>query len=181
MQKINWHPEIIGVKNFLTKHECQFYIAESERKGFKEAKISRHGKQVMMKNVRNNDRVLFFDEKLANQIWEKIKPFTNSIGMYKPIGLNEMFRVYKYTKGQRFNMHRDGSYRRNDEEVSFYSFLIYLNEDFDGGETYFENGIYIKPHTGDALLFHHPLRHEGQEITKGVKYVLRTDIMFRRI
>ena len=37
----------------------------------------------------------------------------------------------------------------------------------------------IKPKTGMALVFHHPLRHEGKEITSGTKYVLRTDIMYK--
>ena len=56
-----------------------------------------------------------------------------------------LFRIYKYTEGQRFKMHRDGSYERNAKECSFYSFLIYLNEGYLGGETYFENGINIVP------------------------------------
>ena len=30
-----------------------------------------------------------------------------------------------------------------------------------------------------ALLFHHSLRHEGKSIVSGVKYVLRTDIMYK--
>jgi hypothetical protein len=50
-----------------------------------------------------------------------------------------MFRVYKYLPGQQFKMHRDGSYERNENEKSFYTFLIYLNDDFEGGETEFEN------------------------------------------
>jgi hypothetical protein len=30
-----------------------------------------------------------------------------------------------------------------------------------------------------ALIFLHSLYHEGSEVTQGVKYVLRTDIMYR--
>jgi hypothetical protein len=34
-------------------------------------------------------------------------------------------------------MHRDGSYERNDNEISFFSFILYLNDGFEGGETEF--------------------------------------------
>jgi hypothetical protein len=54
-----------------------------------------------------------------------------------------------------------------------------LNEGFDGGETEFEAQS-IVPKTGHALLFEHRLRHQGAEVTAGTKYVLRSDVMFRR-
>ena len=56
--------------------------------------------------------------------------------------------------------------------------MIYLHDNFEGGETTFK-GISIRPKQGMALLFLHNLYHEGSEVTKGVKYVLRTDVMYR--
>lgn len=147
---------------------------------FEEAKVTIDGKQTMLKGVRNNKRILFKDQYLAQKVWLQIKPYVvETFGKYQAIGLNEMFRIYKYEVGERFKMHRDGSYERNEEECSFFSFLLYLNDDFEGGETYFEEGVTVKPKTGDALLFHHPLRHEGRQIISGMKYVLRTDIMYK--
>ncbi|NAS30024.1 oxidoreductase, 2OG-Fe(II) oxygenase [Flavobacteriaceae bacterium R38] len=181
MKKIDLHPEIFLVKDFLSQQECNAFIEKGELVSFEEAKVNIDGKQVSVKGIRNNERLLFKDEFLAESIWKKIQPFAPSdFGIYTPIGLNELFRIYKYSKGQRFKMHRDGSYERNDKECSFFSFLIYLNEGYVGGETYFENGITITPQLGDALIFHHPLRHEGKPLISGVKYVLRTDIMYRQ-
>jgi hypothetical protein len=37
----------------------------------------------------------------------------------------------------------------------------------------------VRPKQGMALLFLHDLYHEGSEVTQGVKYVLRSDIMYR--
>jgi hypothetical protein len=37
----------------------------------------------------------------------------------------------------------------------------------------------IEPHAGMALLFQHRLLHEGSEVTSGVKYVVRSDVMYR--
>ena len=122
----------------------------------------------------------FFDETLANELWEKTKPFVEEeLGVYEAIGLNEMFRIYRYNPGQRFRMHRDGTYHRNAKECSFYSFLIYLNDNFKGGETEFQKLSTVVPKKGTALIFRHPHRHEGKELIEGTKYVLRSDIMYR--
>ncbi|HSG70719.1 MAG TPA: hypothetical protein VLA12_09915, partial [Planctomycetaceae bacterium] len=66
--------------------------------------------------------------------------------------------------------------------IKHYQDLVYLNDDFEGGETNFivEPEVSIKPETGMGLMFQHPLLHEGAEVTSGVKYVARTDLMYRR-
>ena len=180
MNKIELHPEIFLVENFLSKEMCDHFIEKGEQVSFDEAKVNIDGRQVRVKGIRNNQRILFKDQLLADRIWKKIKPYVIlNFGTYQASGLNEMFRIYKYEEAQRFKMHRDGSYERNETECSFFSLLIYLNNDFEGGETHFEEGVTITPNTGDALVFHHPLRHEGKPILSGTKYVLRTDIMYK--
>src|SRR5690606_5025335 len=60
---------------------------------------------------------------------------------------------------------------------------IYLNDDFAGGETRFIQGdshVDVKPKRGSALLFNHDTLHEGKEVLSGTKYLLRTEVMFRR-
>ncbi|MGC4046428.1 MAG: 2OG-Fe(II) oxygenase [Armatimonas sp.] len=97
------------------------------------------------------------------------------------MGLNERFRFYRYEPGQRFAPHFDGSYRRENGEESYVTLLLYLNNECEGGQTRIEvpEGTYeVQPETGLALLFLHRLLHEGAPVTSGVKYVLRTDIMF---
>lgn len=173
--------QIFEVENFLTAEECDVFLKRFENNDFEEAKVNIDGEQTMFKSIRNNDRILFFDEGLAEELWYKIKAFLPSeLGVYKAVGLNEMFRVYKYSKGQRFKMHMDGAFERNENELSFYSFLIYLNDDFTGGETVFRNIESVQPQKGNALVFRHKNRHEGKEVVSGIKYVLRTDVMFRK-
>jgi len=182
MKKVALGSKIFTIENFLSKIECNNYIIMGEFSSFSEAKVSIDGQQVMLKGVRNNKRIMFKDTSLANNIWNKVISFVPElIENYSPIGVNEMFRIYKYEKGERFKMHRDGSFIRNENERSFYSFLIYLNDDFKGGETNFKQGISVTPKCGNALIFHHPLKHEGKQIISGIKYVLRTDIMYKKI
>jgi len=181
MNKIELHPEIILIENFLSKEECQFYIKKGINLGFEEAKVNLDGNQTMFKSIRNNERLMFFDKELAQKLWERIETFIPvKSNNYFPVGLNEMFRIYKYSVGERFKMHRDGSYKRNEFEKSRYSFIIYLNNDFEGGETNFRELFSVNPKEGSALIFRHPHKHEGKKILKGQKYVLRTDVMFKK-
>ncbi len=62
------------------------------------------------------------------------------------------------------------------------TFIVYLNEGFEGGETSFEhNGgqLNVIPKTGMALVFVHHRCHTGAEVVSGRKYVLRSDVMYR--
>lgn len=87
-------------------------------------------------------------------------------------------------------------------QQSFLSLLVYLNEDFDGGETGYwpdHNGIHcrflraeekqgrkkdhqvvITPKTGTMVIQDQNILHEGLPTTKGTKYILRSDIIHER-
>lgn len=51
------------------------------------------------------------------------------------------------------------------------TFMIYLNGEFEGGETTFMNGdnTIVTPETGMILAFNHTLFHEGSEVVSGKK------------
>lgn len=58
------------------------------------------------------------------------------------------------------------------------TFIIYLNEEFENGYTEF-SWDKVAPKTGMALVFPHRISHRAVGAEKGVKYVLRTDVMYR--
>ena len=108
-----------------------------------------------------------------------------AFGRWHASGLNERFRFYRYRPGQRFAAHYDGSYQRNRDENSWLTLLVYLNDDFAGGTTRFDlagvaDPVVVQPQAGMALVFMHDRLHQGDEVTAGTKYVLRTDVMYRR-
>jgi len=39
----------------------------------------------------------------------------------------------------------------------------------------------VLPKTGMALIFNHDTLHEGRPVTMGTKYIIRTEIMYRRV
>eukprot|EP01125_Pyxidicula_operculata_P012383 TRINITY_DN4068_c0_g1_i4.p1 TRINITY_DN4068_c0_g1~~TRINITY_DN4068_c0_g1_i4.p1 ORF type:complete len:153 (+),score=14.68 TRINITY_DN4068_c0_g1_i4:293-751(+) len=144
---------------------------------------------------RNNKRIFLQTENyMWEPLWEKIKRFIpTSVPLFdnqiwEPYGLNERFRFYRYHRGESFSVHYDGCFHRSSGDMSLLTFIIYLNDDVQGGETTFyvdEKKLRVIPKQGSALLFWHgyhpssPL-HEGSECLGGSKYVLRSDIMYKR-
>lgn len=171
--------DIFLLERFLSEEKCDEFILKSETKGYEAATIQTEMGPRVVDHIRNNNRVLYKDFTLAQELWRQLEPHApKSIGESHAIGLNELFRFYKYRPGQQFRRHRDQSYIRNSREASYYTFMIYLNDDFKGGETKFDN-LLVSPKKGSALVFYHDLEHEGTEVVEGTKYVLRTDIMYR--
>ena len=173
---------ILTVPDILDPLECRALIERIEREGPTTAPITTLQGPRLMLGVRNNERVMFDDETLAQTLFDRIRKHApREIHGMQLAGANERFRCYRYRPGMRFAFHADGAFHRNDRERSWYTFMVYLNEDFEGGETTFfvEPEVSIRPRTGMALLFQHPIVHEGSEVTAGVKYVVRTDLMYR--
>ena len=71
MKKTELHPQIFIIENFLTDEECDHYIELTKDKVFEEAKINMGGRQMMSKGVRNNDRLMIFDNDLAENLFQK--------------------------------------------------------------------------------------------------------------
>ncbi|MEL6107315.1 MAG: 2OG-Fe(II) oxygenase, partial [Planctomycetota bacterium] len=94
-------------------------------------------------------------------------------------GVNERLRYNRYEIGQLFDWHFDGYFQRDTGERSHLTFMVYLNDDFAGGETTIER-LTVRPKKGMALFFIHHLRHRGEPVASGRKYVLRTDVMYRK-
>lgn len=178
MELIEHSSDVFVIRNLWSPIKCQDFIEKSEKEGFKEALVSTANGIKRMDEFRNNDRLFWEDEGLAELIWNEIEEYVPvDLGEYQAIGLNELFRFYRYDINQHFNWHYDAPYQRNQNERSFYTFIIYLNENFEGGETAFDR-FEVKPKIGDAIIFSQELEHAGLPIKKGRKYILRTDIMY---
>ncbi|OWK37696.1 prolyl hydroxylase family protein [Fimbriiglobus ruber] len=185
-------PDIFVVHDFLSRDECWQFVARSEAAGFGDAPINAGiAGAVVRKDVRNNERVMIDDWSLARDLWARAKAFVPpAFGRWHAVGLNERFRFYRYDPGQRFTWHFDGPFERDVGDRSRLTFMLYLNDDFEGGETQFNLSphntvrvddpmLRVTPKSGQALVFQHAILHQGATVTKGRKYVLRTDVMYR--
>jgi len=208
-EEVEGVPEAFILHNVLTKEECDAYIEITEKLGYTDAPITTGINQAnMMPEVRDNQRVMWeVSNDATSPIWRRIahlvpneisNPIPWKVDESNP--LNDRFRFYRYDVNQTFRPHFDGCFRRNAEEQSHYTFIVYLNEGFEGGETVFfpegKNSMWttktvtkerrVNPKIGSALVFRHsgvnsPLHEGAPHFTKGEKkYVLRSDIMYKK-
>lgn len=116
--------------------------------------------------MRNNGRAYLEDASLAGELWRRAAPFVPArIGTATACGLHEQFRFYRYETAEQFRVHMDGSVRRGEEE-SLLTFMVYLSEVEEGGETnFYRSGrvlhFAVRPSPGKALVFDHRRLHEG--------------------
>jgi len=190
------YPEaaIFTLRNVLTPTESNAIIAAAEQIGFQQAGLAT-GQDVyrVKEKARNNLRVMFEDTEMAEELWTRVAPHVDrKFQNHLAHGLNWRFRVYKYPPGGTFTPHVDDRMKLpGDGLITLFTFMIYLNENLDGGETtFFERRQgsrkkpgttrVITPRTGMALVFDHLLFHEGSVVRRGVKYALRSDVIYRR-
>lgn len=157
--------------------------------------------------------VLMANEVQNKSLFDRVKHLLPSqLGDEKLLGLNRRWRFYRYFSGNLYRKHLDGAWPASGISLgdgqeryvydahgggtrSKLTFIIYLNDDFEGGCTTFftpkvgeEGTLYsrpIRPTLGAASVFLHgdcrvPLLHEGSAVTRGTKYLLRTDVVYAR-
>lgn len=131
---------------------------------------------------RNNDRITLNEPDLAAELFRKIEERVPNLHReldFKPIGCNPRFHVYSYNKrGDQFTLHADQPYII-DETISFYTVLVYLSDEYEGGEALIGGSEKFKPERGTAIIFPHYILHGAAPLISGTRYTLRTDIMYQ--
>ena len=153
--------------------ECKELIQRCENKGLVEVERS----------IALYNRSVIIDPDLATKLYTQLKDIIPStFNGQQVVGLNDHFRFSKYDPGGRFEMHKDGFNQDSKGNRSAMTLNIFLNDDFEGGETDFfdDNKSFIfsaKPKPGRGALFDSQHYHQGNVVRNGNKYLLRTDVM----
>jgi predicted 2-oxoglutarate/Fe(II)-dependent dioxygenase YbiX len=183
------HDHVFLLENILTDHECDEIIFASEDAGFKIAGIytdESDDKTIVDTNKRRSQRCILDSAEFANRLWGRIQ---HAVIPRLPMGLvakrlNERLRILKYTPGDMFVMHRDGNYMTpNMSEISQYTVLVYLNDEYEGGFTTYYNsageaGVPVIPKKGSVVIQHQSCLHCVPPLISGIKYAMRTEVMY---
>ncbi len=192
--------------NVLSPDECKAIIAAGESVNFLPDAPVREDGDI---SILAHNFYWVVDTAFHDALWSRISPFVPSnVGGRLARGLNRRFRVYRYVPGAEYRCHIDGAWPpsgilENDKYVydaspedkkqsSLFTFLVYLNDEFEGGETTFFlpaaregilNGYPVRPVMGSVAIFPHgdaneALLHEGTGVRKGAKYIIRTDVEY---
>jgi len=205
------HPTVSNlslIRNVLTQEECTSIIAATESLGFlPDAPIKDAGAET---SILAHNVYWLIDQAFHDTFWSRVAPFLPaSISGKRARGINRRFRVYRYVPGAEYRCHIDGAWPpsgtdpttgkylydaspRHAKQSSLFTFLVYLNDEFEGGETTFFlpsprdgvlNAYPVLPIMGSVAVFPHgesqgALLHEGTGVRRGAKYVIRTDVEF---
>lgn len=166
-------PLLWSVDNVYTEAECRDFIDL----------IEQSSPTLATNNplYRDQDRVIKDDSVISAELFCRLRPhLPEQIDRLRLVGLNDRLRLYRYRVGQRFAPHMDHWYRPSENQVTLHTVLVYFNDDFDGGETRFQEQIEqtIIPKRGAAVIFQHKIRHEGCLVRRGVKYAMRSEVIY---
>lgn len=114
-------------------------------------------------------------------------------GKWVPVSLNPLFRICRYKPGGFFFPHFDGARDEGIHCHSLKTFMMYLNDVADGGPTNFYSDKQqhykkpkksnvidtFQPERGSCMIFNQRLLHDGGELRAGIKYLLRTEVMYQ--
>ena len=177
------------VRGAFSLAECAALLPAEVRDNFESAHAS------YPTYYRNNDRLVVDSPELAARLLAAIRPILPAQlpadgvnGNWQLRELNPRLRYCRYAAGQYFHRHLDGVYHQSATVQSRLTFMIYLNDgaEFEGGRTLFYRSktdaqvwAEYQPVMGDLIVFDHTIWHEGEELTAGQKFVLRTDILYQ--
>eukprot|EP01134_Creolimax_fragrantissima_P006204 CFRG6204T1 len=194
--------------NVLSHNECEQILSLTHEMGY-DPDVPLGGSQSLEQGVAREGRaqacVWLASENVTETIFNRCKALLDqTIGKCQVVGINARFRCYRYVPGNLYGPHVDGAwpgsgmvddtyqYDAFGDRWSKMTFLIYLNDDFEGGQTTFympgptlgSLAAYgVKPRKGGVLLFPHgdtsdSLVHEGSSVLSGNKFVIRTDLLY---
>jgi len=172
------------IPNFLNSEECDKIIELSNGKLFP-SKVYTNDKDLYETDTRNSHQCWLNDnDTFIKNISDKIKKYTNTPNNYQ-----EELQVVNYQPGGFFKSHYDACEgdekfckRMNGEHgPRLLTVLIYLNDNFTGGETVFPLiNKTVKPKKGKAVIFKNidnngiiikQALHGGEPVISGEKWI----------
>ncbi|AXK41947.1 2OG-Fe(II) oxygenase [Erythrobacter aureus] len=177
-EAVRSEPNIWAIRGFLSASECR-YLIDLSKPQLRDSVVVNPATGALMKDPIRNSRAATFpfvrENAVLHAINRRIAAATNST--YEQ---GEPTQILAYDTGQEYKSHLDTL--PNTANQRKFTFLVYLNDDYSGGETQF-NAIQwsFKGKPGDALLFQNidhtgqpcPLSvHAGCPVQSGTKYLL---------
>ena len=182
-------PDVDGflqvVPNVASAEECQQIIQEAEKTGFVRASLYTDKAGVEhYSETRKSDRCIIDSKAFAETLWKRLEPFIPKrlADGWEAKRMTERLRLLRYSKGDEFLPHSDGTYFSPDGLQSKITILLYLNVGYKGAFTHFltrdSQWSGIQPEVGMVTLQDQGLMHCVPPLEEGVKYVLRTEVMY---
>lgn len=111
-------------------------------------------------------------EKVIDPIWFALKKcvhmYADHIKVPIPKIITRNIDLRVYATGEELGLHTDTNHGG---PFTHYSLVVYLNDDYEGGEIYFpEQNVKVKPKAGTIVAFPATTLHTSLPVTKGEKW-----------
>lgn len=154
MSIANWMPALVGYNKRESAHRSCF-----------DFKLSKDSADNLPEKECKEIKEAYYSSYNAIQ-----KYLTEYCNIYKlKMNFMEAINFVKYDKEQHFGVHSDHGF----SYVCTVSSVLYLNDDYEGGELHFPYFNYtLKPEFGDIVFFpsSYLFAHQSLPVTKGTKY-----------
>lgn len=172
-------PEVIFFPGFFSRAECS-YLIEAARPFLQPSVVvdPSTGRQVP-NPIRTSEGAAFpfADENPAIHALNRRLAAASGTD----VRAGEPLQVLSYSPGQQYHEHNDALPGVAPNQQRVLTFLVYLDEDYDGGETSFPAlGLKVRGKAGDGLLFRNATNdgapdpraiHAGLAVTRGTKHL----------
>ena len=180
------NPRIRAIRGFATESECRWLVERARPRLSRATVIKKSGERGHAQGRSNSAAVL---DVVEMDVALEVMRSRISAATRVPVPLFEPTQILHYSVGQEFRPHHDYLDPTNELHRKIMvagqriaTFLIYLNEGFEGGETDFPAiGLRYRGRTGDAIFWANldrqnrpdPLTmHAGLPPTSGEKWIL---------
>jgi len=207
---------ILTIQNFITEEERLHLLSETRGK-------FRSLEGEYLPSQRESERCLILSDVLIEPLYKRIEQLMEKhedirqmltadhlrpqgfkvLGTWEPQKLNNCSRFIRYPENSiGVVAHRDSTSIFDVITRSIMTIIIYLDDDYEGGETRFllshgrreENELVAeeiesgteeyytyKPVKCSAAIFHHNIIHEGRPIRGAEKNIIRNDIVYKNV
>tara|TARA_B110000444_G_scaffold87434_1_gene82656 strand:- start:20919 stop:21515 length:597 start_codon:yes stop_codon:yes gene_type:complete len=166
------YPDPTVIDNFLSESERRHIIQEASIK-LETSMISRD-KQINESIRKSETAWLNKEDPVVKGVIQRCLKYTD-----RPFENCEKLQVVRYKPGGHYKPHQDAF--KDDKNVRIYTFILALNDGYDGGETEFPNlNKSYKLKAGDALFFDtlnnydfltSKALHGGKTVNRGNKWI----------
>lgn len=180
-------PRVLRFPELFTESECN-YLAEAAEPLFEPAlTVEEYTTRQFRNPIRTSDTAVF--------PWVGENPAVHALNRRIASASatdqrqGEPLQILRYRPGQEYKPHTDAIPGLENQRIL--TMLVYLNDDFEGGETQFiQAGLTIRPRCGEGLLFHNvgpdgeldpSVEHAGRPVTSGVKLLASRWIREREV
>ncbi len=175
-KRLSDDPEVVHFAQLLNPAECR-YLMEATGDQFEPSMVYDSNRQLVRDEIRTSDGSAIhwlIEDPAVVALNRRIAAVSGS-----HYDGGEALALLRYSPGQEYRPHFD--FVEGAENRRILTALLYLNDDYEGGETEFvRTGLKVKGKTGDVLLFRNDgagtgpnpnSEHAGLPVTKGAKYL----------